>query len=332
MKEVINKIKVLFNLEDYKLIKKEEHKNGRNIIYICTKNGENKYVVRISPLEDRIEEDYLIETEFVHYLSKNHAPVIDVIPSINGKYVECINYGSSVLYVSMFTYAKGILLCDNGYKYRDGVSINEYHYNVGKTLGMIHKLSKSFKSNYNCISYFDKYNKEYIDALIPNSYLELKNAIFERISKFENLPISNSVFGLIHFDFDDGNYFVDMNDGQITVFDFENCMYCWYMYDLANLWIQGTGWFYNEKDYVKRMNNMVNYFNVILDGYESVNDIPEIMLEKLSLFIDMVLIENIVDEFECSLRRKEEVVYEDIKDRVQSLIDNVVFIGDGVKY
>lgn len=56
---------------------------------------------------------------------------------------------------------------------------------------------------------------------------------------------------------------------------------------------------------------------------------PDELLEKLPLFIDMVLIENIVDEFECIAREGEEVDYEDIEDVAESLIHEIPYAGIG---
>lgn len=39
------------------------------------------------------------------------------------------------LYVSLFHNAKGILLAENGYRYRENASLSEYFYNIGKALG-----------------------------------------------------------------------------------------------------------------------------------------------------------------------------------------------------
>lgn len=47
----------------------------------------------------------------------------------------------------------------------------------------------------------------------------------------------------------------------------------------------------------------------------------------LPLFIDMVLIENTVDEFECCRRDGTEVDNEDIEDAAESLIDNLPMAG-----
>ena len=120
-----------------------------------------------------------------------------------------------------------------------------------------------------------------------------------------------------------------MRTGDITVFDFDNCMYCWYMFDLANLWTHGEGWCRNEKNPVQRMNYMHHYFETILEGYRSETSISDELLNKLPLFIDMVLIENIVDEFECAAREGEELDYEDIENAAECLIHEIPYAGIG---
>ena len=72
---------------------------------------------------------------------------------------------------------------------------------------------------------------------------------------------------------------------------------------------------------------MANYFDAILKGYRSETDVSEELLLKLPLFINMVLIENIVDEFECSKREHEDVDYEDIEDAAECLINGVPYAG-----
>ena len=111
---------------------------------IISRNGEKQSVLRISALGDRSENDYLAETEFVRFLAENGAPVSDVIPSIQGKLVERVEADGKAMYISLFAYAKGMLLADNGYRYREGAPLSEYFYNTGKALGAIHRLSKAY--------------------------------------------------------------------------------------------------------------------------------------------------------------------------------------------
>ena len=319
----------LFSLEDYDCHEIEGHEGGRNQIFICSKGGEKKFVLRISATGDRTENDYLAETEFVRYLAENGALVADVIPSTNGKLVEVLDDIAAPVFISLFEYAKGMLLCDNGYRYRDGATLEEYFFNTGKTLGKIHALSKKFEpiASHRRQDYFDKYKMEYINRLIPDKYSELKSAIAARLETFRVLPTDAQSYGLVHFDFSDGNYHIDMDTGAIIVFDFDNCMYCWYMFDLANLWLHNEGWTRQETDPKKRFAIMQQCFDLQLQGYKTETELPDELLEKLPLFIDMVLIENIVDEFECAAREGQELDYEDIEDAAECLINGIPYAG-----
>ena len=321
----------LFSLQDYDCREVEGHEGERNKIFVCSKGGEKKFVLRISATGDRTENDYLAETEFVHYLAENGALVADVIPSANGKLVEVLDADGTgaPVFISLFEYAKGMLLCDNGYRYREGGTLEEYFFNTGKTLGKIHTLSKKFEpiASHRRQDYFDKYKMEYINRLIPDKYSELKSAIAARLETFRTLPTDAQSYGLVHFDFSDGNYHIDMTTGNITVFDFDNCLYCWYMFDLANLWLHNEGWTRQEPDPKKRFAIMQQCFDLQLQGYKTETEVPDELLEKLPLFIDMVIIENIIDEFECAVREGQELDYEDIEDAAECLINGIPYAG-----
>ncbi|SNU09453.1 Ser/Thr protein kinase RdoA involved in Cpx stress response, MazF antagonist [Lachnospiraceae bacterium] len=327
MNNILEQVKSIYNIEDYTFTPVSGHEGGRNRIVIVSRNGENQYILRISDLDDRNENDYLAETEFVRYLAENGAPVADVIPSVNGKLVEKVEADDKAIYVSLFAYAKGMLLADNGYRYREGASLDEYFYNTGKALGLIHRLSKEYEPAHSRQDYFDKYNMTYLNQLISDEYGGLKMAIAKRLDEFHELPKDKDCYGLVHFDYSDGNYHIDMDTGAITVFDFDNCMNCWYMFDLANLWLHNEGWTWQENDPAKRFALRQQCFELQLQGYKTETDISDEMLEKLPLFIDMVHIENIVDEFECAIREGEELDYEDIEDAAQSLIESIPYAG-----
>lgn len=300
------------------------HEGGRNRIYLCSKG-----ILRVARQNDRTFEDYLAETEFVHYLAVNGAPVVDIQNSVNKNLVEQIETEQEgrKQFISLFDDAKGMLIAENGYKYRENAPLSEYFYNTGKALGKIHRLSKVYTPVHKRIDYFEKYNMDYMDKLISDKYSNLKRAISKHLDSFRGLPKDSGAYGLVHFDFSDGNYHVDMETGDITVFDFDNCMYCWYLFDLANLWVHGFGWCMSESDAMRRKEIMADYFDTILKGYRSETDVSEELLEKLPLFINMVLIENIVDEFECCKRDNEEVEYEEIEEAAECLINEIPYAG-----
>ena len=177
MNKILEQAKKLYSLEDCNFTPVSGHEGGRNQIVIVSRDGEKLYVLRISSLGDRSENAYFAETEFVRFLAENGGPVADVIPSVQGRLVECLEADGKSVYVSLFAYAKGMLLVDNGYRYREGVPLTEYFYNTGKALGAIHRLAKTYKTVHPRPDYFDKYNMTYLDGLIPDEYSELKSAI-----------------------------------------------------------------------------------------------------------------------------------------------------------
>ena len=329
MEKLLDRARKLYALEDCVFTQIAGHEGGRNRIFTVSRGGVKKFVLRISALGGRTREELLAETEFVRFLARNGAPVADVIPSVSGRCVERIEAEGRAAYVSLFAWAKGMLLSDNGYRCREGAAPEEYFFRTGKALGAIHRLSKQFAPVHARPDYSDKYNMAYIGSLIPDEYAALKEAIAGRLDRLRALAKGKGDYGLVHFDFNDGNYHVDMTTGEITVFDFDSCMYCWYMFDLAGLWIHGEGWSRGEKDPKSRMAYMRRYFDTILRGYRTETDVSDEMLERLPLFIDMVLIENIVDGFEFCAREGRAPDHEDFKAAEDCLIHDIPYAGIG---
>lgn len=296
----------LYGLEGYEVRLNKAHEGGRNVVYTCEKEGAGARIIRISFLEDRSREDLLAEVEYIRYLFDHGASVSNVISSQKGNLVEEI-HDNHTFFICVFEKAKGKMLVENNYRYRQGVPITEYYYNCGKVLGKMHQLSKGYTPVHCRYSFFDKYNAEYINKIIPDSLSLLKEKLLELLRTLEGLDRSYESFGMVHFDYSDGNYMIDFDTGQITVFDFDNSCFCWYMYDLANVWTHGVGWIQFEKDAGKRKKFMEDYFETVLTGYRSETEIDDSMLERLPLFIKAVVMENIIDAFEVMRNNGEEL-------------------------
>ena len=80
MTAIFEQAKHLYALENCAFAPVFGHEGGRNQIVIVSRNGEKQYVLRVSAFGDRCEEEYLAETEFVHFLAANGVPVADVRP------------------------------------------------------------------------------------------------------------------------------------------------------------------------------------------------------------------------------------------------------------
>ncbi|WKL01894.1 phosphotransferase [Paenibacillus amylolyticus] len=170
----------------------------------------------------------------------------------------------------------------------------------------MHQLSKGYTPVHRRHHLIDNYSGEYIDNLVPESFPLLKEKMVELLNTLQGLDTNQETFGMIHFDYNDGNYSIDFDTGQITVYDFDNSCFGWYMYDLADLWTHGVGWVQFEPDVDKRKQFMDDYFQTALAGYTSETKIEDSMLEKLPLFIQVTLLENILGQFEEMQRAGEE--------------------------
>lgn len=298
-------IRKLYGLNDYKINVVEAHEGGRNLVYFCENENKGDKIIRIAFLPDRNTEDFLSELEYIRYLYEHGGSVSNVVDSCNGHLLEEIIYKGHRFFISVFEKAKGEQLAENGYRYREGVPLSEYFYNCGKTLGKLHELSKGYEPVHRRYSFFDKYNAEFINQIIPDSLPLLKEKLLELIRTLEVMDRNSGTFGMVHFDYSDGNYMIDYETGNITVFDFDNACFCWYMYDLANVWEHGVGWVQFEADEEKRQQFMTEYFETVLEGYKSETEIDDKMLESLQLFIKVSIMESIIDAFEVMHNNEE---------------------------
>ncbi|MDM5248423.1 phosphotransferase [Lysinibacillus sp. G4S2] len=318
----------LYGLEGYEIKPVRSHIGGRNVVYTCEKEGTDATILRISFLNDRSRGDFQGEVEYIRYLFEHGGSVSDVVNSRKGNLLEEITHNNHTFFICMFQKAKGKMLVENNYRYREGIPITEYYYNCGKVLGKLHQLSKGYTPVHSRYSFFDKYTAEYIEKLIPGSLPLLKEKMLDLLKNLKELDRNRESFGMVHFDYNDGNYSIDFDTGQITVYDFDNSCYCWYMFDLAGLWTQGVGWIQFEPDAGKRKKFMDNYFETVLEGYKSETGIENSMLDKLPLFIQVTLMEGIVDAFEVLRNNGEELECdEELSYLIKCLEDDIPYKG-----
>lgn len=306
----------------------QPHEGGRNIVCYAETNYAIPVVLRITCPDTPNMECYRAETEYVRYLHANGGEVVNVISSLNGNLFEEISYHDITYVLCVFEKARGKLLAENNYRYREGVPLSEYFYNCGKTLGRLHRLSKEYTPTHRRYSFFEKYSERYLDEIIPDEFPTLREKLKILLNQLAVLDRGKDVYGMIHFDFNDGNYSIDFDTGKITVYDFDNSCMGHYLYDLADLWINGTGWIQSEPDAEKRKRFMENYFETVLEGYQMETTVDEGMLAKLPLFINTVIMENILDELE-SMRRNGEDPGEDeeLAYLVRCIEDQIPFKG-----
>ena len=128
-------------------------------------------------------------------------------------------------------------------------------------------------------------------------------------------------YGLIHNDFDDGNFTVHYDNGDITVFDFDDSCYFWFMYDLACAWEGGTGRAI-LLPLTERQEFMKRYMDEVMTGYVRENTLHHEWLARLPLFLRLIQMQELMhfgqyldeadQETEAGLRYKIRCIENDI--------------------
>jgi Ser/Thr protein kinase RdoA (MazF antagonist) len=85
------------------------------------------------------------------------------------------------------------------------------------------------------------------------------------IGKIDALPFSSEHFGLIHSDLHFWNFSVD--DTGLTVFDFDNCEYHWFLADVGTIVFEAATCIHQR---LPRQEFLVAFLSAFLDGYRGV--------------------------------------------------------------
>lgn len=198
-----------------------------NYIYGYTLN-QQEYVLRISHSSHRDIDMVLSELEWVEYLAQNGAYVSKPVYSIYNKLVEKIEVDANNYFlITAFHKAKGQHV-------NKDMANQDLYYKWGKAIGRMHALTKDYvpklsplrpswyedKLLLNCRDYLPEGNEIIVDKL---------NTLMD---KLKQLPKERDGYGLIHTDVHSGNFFVD-DKGDITVFDFDDSSYMYFISDIA---------------------------------------------------------------------------------------------------
>jgi Ser/Thr protein kinase RdoA (MazF antagonist) len=207
-----------------------------SFIYEFERNG-NDCILRVGHSLRRTPQMILGEVDWIDCLVRGGASVSPVVHSQSGKIVERIRdrQGGEFL-VSAFRKAQGKTPSPQDWT---PALIKTY----GTLLGRIHALSLDYYPphlEWKRPEWDDPGMTAVEDWLPPSEEIALEQyiAILEHLKR---LPRQRGSYGLIHLDAHAGNLFVD-KDGVITLFDFNDCAYSWYVNDIAIVLFYAALW------------------------------------------------------------------------------------------
>jgi Ser/Thr protein kinase RdoA (MazF antagonist) len=245
-------------------------------------------ILRITYSPERSRELIQAELDFVNSLGERGVSVSRPVPSRSGDLIETVDAAGIAFHVVSFVKGRGMRVPDNGYRYRDDAPIEEYFRNWGRVLGRMHALAKDYQPRSETVrrpEWFELHRSQLArTARLPDRLHRVQAQIERLLDELKALPRDRDSFGLIHGDFNDGNFTVDYANGEITVFDFDDSCYFWFVSELAGAWVSGTGWTMFA-GLSERKAFMQHYMDQVLEGYSRENTLPAEWLARLPLFI-----------------------------------------------
>ncbi len=193
--------------------------------------GRAAYILRIGHSRRRTVELIQGEVDWINYLADGGAWVARAIPSARGNLVESIDDGhddGGQFLATAFHKAPG------GHSWEVGWSRMLYKA-YGRMIGRIHALSKDYTPTHLEWRRQEWDHPSNLEVLkwLPESETLLIERYKQIKTYLDALPRDDESYGLIHQDAHPGNLFVDPSNGQLTLFDFDDCVYGWYVYDIA---------------------------------------------------------------------------------------------------
>ncbi len=226
-------------------------------------------ILRLTENHHRSAAQLNAELDFISTLWDGGVSVAKPQISINGLRVETIDNH----HISIFEKAEGTI--ENAELTFSSLRATR---NLGLQLGKIHSLSVSFSSKDSKRHHFSdvmhlKNGLQSIPAEDQLAITEFKKGV----SWLNTLPKDKNVYGLVHMDAHNRNFSIDTNE-NITLFDFDDCAYNFFAYDLATplYSIQRSSLSIEQKQEAR---------NALLDGYSEAYSLPDTWLDTIDGFI-----------------------------------------------
>lgn len=205
----------------------EFHRRVENFIYF-SRNASQDVVIRLTEPPRRQKEDLLSELHWQNWMSERGARCANPLESNNARLVETLDDGQTIFYACVFKRAAGAPL-----KNTSDFTPQVMHA-WGRTIAQFHDLTR----DYQCPSDIKPrkpWREDFEDSIAsvvkdddnPGVSDEFKHLF----GWLDALPRSRDTYGLVHTDLHNGNFFV--SGDRLTVFDFDDACYHWFMYDLA---------------------------------------------------------------------------------------------------
>lgn len=196
-----------------------------SFIYECERDG-REYILRVSHTGlRRSKEQLLAEMDYINYMADNGVPAARAVRSPQGNMIESAD--SNPLFAgALFEKARG-------HRPKRELWQPKFIQQYGETVGRMHRLTKSYQAPGGFRRPDGMADLEgFAEKFLPPSEKEVIHEWNQLLDYLRTLPKGTDEYGLIHQDLHGGNFFVD-DAGSMTIFDFDDSQYFWFIHDIA---------------------------------------------------------------------------------------------------
>jgi len=238
------------------------------------------YILRVSHSLRRSEALIRGEADWINYLAAGGVKAARVVPARSGQLVVPVADGHGGAFLAtVFDHAPGKPAWEAGWSY-------PLYQTLGQTIGRMHRLTKVYSPTDP-----EALRPQWDDPImlmdadwLPDGEWRAREKYAGIVDWCRTLPRGQEEYGLIHFDAHAGNYFVDP-EGQIHLFDFDDCHYSWFSNDIAIVL------FYMVMGAEDRAAFTVNFLRQFIAGYQRENSFKPDWLAQIPMFLKMRVID-----------------------------------------
>ena len=238
--------------------------------------SEGDYILRLGHNIRRRKNHILGEVAWINYLAGRGASVAKAVASDCGELVEFIDdQKGGAFMATAFMKAPGHPPSESQWN-------SQLFESWGRLLGRIHALSKDYvpaDPSLKRYGWDSAENIKVIEWLSPND-LVVQRKFRELMEYLQSLEKNKDGYGMIHQDAHAGNFFVDQ-EYKITLFDFDDCVYGWYIYDIAMVFFYALMGHEKDKRYLRA------FTTTFMKGYYQENDIDSCWLKEIPYFLKL---------------------------------------------
>jgi len=279
----------------------------------------HSYILKITHSFRRTLNDIRGEIEWLNYLYDSGINVSRAVSSQKGNLVEAISAGDSYFLVIAYEKAEGSLVTEENWN-------GQLYEKWGQLMGQIHSASKRYKAKDKTFKRAEWYEDDQlnVEKYLPPAESKVIEKSYNLIARLKSLPKDINSYGLIHGDFHQRNFF--LKEGNITVFDFDDSQYDWFVNDIAIALYYAIWW--NLKKGCNKVYFAKDFYTNFMKGYNKENKIESYWLKQIPDFLMLrhilvfVILHQIFDMNNLSEKEKELVT------RIKYEIENEVPLVD----